>query len=170
VFLLGGTLKIYAIVESGGKQYKVSPGQQIEVDLLKAEEGSSIDLDKVLLLAEDDKVTVGKPTVEGASVKATVKGNGRTAKVAVFKYKAKTRQRKLTGHRQGFTMLTIDEILAPGAEKKAAPAKKTATKAAATKTAAKKTTTKTAAKKTTAAKAATTRKPRAKKEVKEDGS
>ncbi len=139
---------------------------------MKAEEGTTIDLNRVLLLAEDGKVTVGKPTVEGASVKATVKGNGRTAKTAVFKYKAKTRQRKLTGHHHGFTTLTIDEILAPGAEKKAAPAKKTvakpttATKAATRKTAA----TKTAPEKTTVAKTTTTRKPRAKKEVKEDGS
>ena len=143
----GRYTEIYAIVESGGKQYRVSPGQQVKVDLLPAEEGAKIDLEKVLLLADDDTVMVGKPTVEGALVKATVKGNGRSGKIAVFKYKSKTRYSKLTGHRQGFTTLGIDEIVAPGAEKKPAPAKKASTR------------------KTTA-----TRKPRAKKEVTEDGS
>ena len=130
--------------------------------MLDAEEGATVDLDKVLLLAEGEKITVGKPTVEGVSVKATVKGKGRTAKVAVFKYKAKTRYRKLTGHRQGYTTLSIDEILAPGVEKKAAPAKKTAAKKPAAK--------KAKATKATVTKATTTRKPRAKKEVTEDGS
>ena len=125
--------------------------------------------------------------MEGASVKATVKSNGRAAKISVFKYKAKTRQRTLTGHRRAFTVLTIDEIVAPGVVKKEkTPAKKVTTvkpaakKATAVKASAKKTTvakpagtktaeTKSMAKKTTTAKP-TTKKPRVKKEVTEDGS
>ena len=108
------------------------------------------------MLADADKVTVGKPTVDGARVKATVQGNGRSAKITVFKYKPKVRYSKMTGHRQGYTRLVIDEIIAPGAEKKAAAVKKRA--------AAKKAAT------ATARKTATTGKPGAKKEVTENGS
>jgi large subunit ribosomal protein L21 len=114
----------YAIIETGGKQYKVTEGQTIDVEKLQIEEGGSVQLDKVLLLAEGDKMTVGKPLVEGARVMATVKKNGRTAKVIVFKYKAKVRERKKNGHRQQFTSLSIDKILPAGAEYEK-PAKKT---------------------------------------------
>jgi len=125
----------YAIIETGGKQYKVSEGQTINVERLEAEVGGSVQLDKVLLLAEGDNVTVGKPLVEGARVMATVKENGREKKVIVFKFKAKVRERKKNGHRQGFTSLSIDKILPAGAEytkpvKKTARRKKTEEKAA----------------------------------------
>lgn len=115
--------KIYAIIETGGKQYKVIPGQSIEVELLKVAEGDTVDLKRVLLLADDDKVTVGRPTVDGAKVTATAKGEVKGDKIIVFKYKPKVRYSKKTGHRQSFTRLTIDKIVAPGT-KKAAPAKK----------------------------------------------
>ena len=81
---LGG-LRIYAIIETGGKQYKVTPGQTIDVERLDAAEGSTVELDRVLLIADGDKVTVGTPTVDGAKVIATSQGEGRTKKVIVFK-------------------------------------------------------------------------------------
>ena len=102
---------IYAIMESGGKQYKASPGQTIEVEKLSQEEGSVIEFDRVLLVADGDKVTVGRPVISGAKVIATVLGQGKGEKVIVFKYKPKVRYRRKTGHRQPYTKLVIDEIV-----------------------------------------------------------
>ncbi|MEE8598479.1 MAG: 50S ribosomal protein L21, partial [Dehalococcoidales bacterium] len=85
--------KIYAIIETGGKQYKVTPGQTIDVERLDVAEGSTVELEKVLLIAEGDKMKVGTPTVEGAKVIATSQGEGRTRKIIVFKYKPKVRYR-----------------------------------------------------------------------------
>ena len=101
---------IYAIVETGGKQYKVSPGQTIEVDRL-AVEGDSIELDRVYLVAEGDKVTLGRPTIAGAKVIADVVGEGKKDKVIVFKFKPKVRYRRKKGHRQPYTRLAIKEIV-----------------------------------------------------------
>ncbi len=109
-------LKIYAVIETGGKQYRVAEGQTIDVEKLDVAEGGSIELDKVLLLADGDNVTVGRPLVDGARVLATAKKNGRGDKIIVFKYKAKVRYRRKNGHRQHFTTLSIDNILPPGAE------------------------------------------------------
>lgn len=107
--------KIYAIIETGGKQYKVTPGQVIDVERLDVAEGSTVELDRVLLVAGDeDKLVVGKPTVEGAKVVATSQGEGKSKKIVVVKYKPKTRYYKKTGHRQLFTKLAIDKIVAPG--------------------------------------------------------
>lgn len=105
--------KIYAIIETGGKQYKVSPGQTIDVERLDVAEGNSIELERVLLIADDDKVTVGTPIVDGAKVIATSLGEGKGKKIIVFKYKPKVRYRKKTGHRQLYTRLTIDKIVEP---------------------------------------------------------
>ncbi len=105
--------KIYAIIETGGKQYKVTPGQTIDVERLDVAEGSTVELEKVLLIAEGDKMKVGTPTVEGAKVIATSQGEGRTRKIIVFKYKPKVRYRKKTGHRQFYTRLVIDRIVEP---------------------------------------------------------
>ena len=120
----------YAIIETGGKQYKVTEGQTINVERLEAEEGGSVQLDKVLFLADGENITVGKPLVEGARVMATVKEIGRLKKIIVFHYKSKVRERRKNGHRQQFTSLNIDKILPAGAEyvkpaKKAARRKKT---------------------------------------------
>jgi len=106
-------LKIYAIIETGGKQYKVTPGEIIDVERLDVTEGNTVELDKVLLIAEGDKVTVGKPTVDGAKVIATSQGEGKGKKVIVFKYKPKVRYQKKTGHRQFHTRLVIDKIVMP---------------------------------------------------------
>jgi len=105
--------EIYAIIETGGKQYKVSPGQTIDVERMDVAEGNSIELDRVLLIADDDRVTVGTPVVDGAKVIATSQGEGKGKKIIVFKYKPKVRYRKKTGHRQLYTRLTIDKIVEP---------------------------------------------------------
>jgi large subunit ribosomal protein L21 len=94
----------------------VTEGQTIDVERLNVVEGGTVELDKVLLLADGDNVTFGKPLVEGARVLATAKKNGRGAKIIVFKYKAKVRYRRKNGHRQHFTTLSIDKILPPGVE------------------------------------------------------
>jgi large subunit ribosomal protein L21 len=101
---------LYAVIETGGKQYKVAEGQTIEVEKLPAEVGETVELDRVLLLVDDEKVVTGNPTVKGAVVSATVVGQERRRKVIVFKYKPRERYRRKKGHRQAFTRLRIGEI------------------------------------------------------------
>ena len=101
----------YAIVETGGKQYRVQPGQTISVEKIEAEAGSTIELDKVLLLSKDESVTVGQPMVEGVKVLAEVAQQGRGEKIIVLKYKSKVRYSVKTGHRQSLTTLSIKEIV-----------------------------------------------------------
>jgi large subunit ribosomal protein L21 len=108
-------LEIYAIIETGGKQYRVSPGQTIDVERLDVAEGDTVELDRVLLIAEGNRVTVGTPIVDGAKVVATSQGEGKGEKIIVLKYKPKVRYRKKTGHRQRYTRLVIDKIVEPGA-------------------------------------------------------
>ena len=105
---------MYAIVRTGGKQYRVEEGRSLDVELLPAKEGASVELDNVLLIADNGKVTVGTPIIEGARVMADVELHGRQKKIVVFKYKSKVRTRKKTGHRQHFTRLAVTEILRPG--------------------------------------------------------
>ena len=105
---------MYAVIETGGKQYRVSPGQTVEVELLPAEPGATVTLDRVLLVSAEDGATVGQPLVPGGAVVATVIGEGRGKKVIVFKYKPKKRYRHRRGHRQELTVLTIDDIVANG--------------------------------------------------------
>ncbi len=102
--------EIYAIIQIGGKQYKVTPGQIVQVDLLAGNEGESIELDRVLLIADNEKVTVGAPVINGAKVTAVIGTSGRGNKIIVGKFKAKNRYKKKSGHRQDFTSLTIGEI------------------------------------------------------------
>jgi large subunit ribosomal protein L21 len=97
----------------------------IDVERLDIAEGKAVELDRVLLIADGDKITAGTPVVDGAKVMATAQGNGKDKKITVFKYKSKTRYHKKTGHRQPYTRLTIDKILTPGAEE-AKPVKKRA--------------------------------------------
>ena len=101
---------MYAVISSGGKQYRVEPGTTLDVDLMTAAPGTSVTLDQVLLVADDGQVRVGTPTVPGASVMATVLGEQLGDKVVVFKYKQKVRYRRRGGHRQHFTRLRVDEI------------------------------------------------------------
>jgi large subunit ribosomal protein L21 len=107
---------IYAVVRSGGKQYRVEVGSKIDVEKLQAAEGDRVELPEVLLLADGGQVTAGNPTVAGAKVTAQVVEQGRGPKAVVFKYKAKVRYRRRTGHRQPYTRLAIVEIVTPGGE------------------------------------------------------
>jgi len=121
---------MYAIVRTGGKQYRVEEGRSLDVDRLPVEEGTTVELGSVLLIAEDGSVTIGTPTIEGARVLAHVDTHGRTKKIIVFNYKNKVRTRKKNGHRQNFTRLTVEEILLPGQEAKAKPKRARKAKAA----------------------------------------
>lgn len=100
---------MYAIIATGGKQYKVSEGDVIRVEKLGVEAGSTYDFDQVLAVS-DDTLTVGSPVVEGAKVTATVVGDVKGKKVVVYKYKRKTGYHKKNGHRQAFTQVKIEKI------------------------------------------------------------
>ena len=119
---------MYAVVRTGGKQYRVAPGQQFRVDRLPGETGDTVNLNEVLLINNDDVTTVGEPTLENAHIVASIVEQGRGKKIQVFKYKNKIRYRKLRGYRQHHTDLRVEEIVGPdGAtwkhEKKDPPAK-----------------------------------------------
>ena len=101
----------YAIIEQGGKQYRVEPGQTIRVEKLALPLGEEIELGKVLLVASDQGVKVGTPYLPGAKVRATVTGEGKARKVYAFKYKAKEDYRRRVGHRQNYTLVSIGEIV-----------------------------------------------------------
>ncbi len=101
---------MYAIIETGGKQYKVSEGDVIKVEKLAAEAGTAYTFDKVLVVSGDNGVSVGAPYVAGAKVGATVIGDGKAKKVIIYKYKSKKGFHKKKGHRQPYTMLKIDSI------------------------------------------------------------
>lgn len=102
---------MYAVVETGGKQYKVAVGETVDVEHMPLRAGETVDLERVLLVANDERVMVGQPLVEGAKVRATVIDQVKGEKVIVFKYKPKIRYRRKTGHRQQYTRLRIDEII-----------------------------------------------------------
>ena len=107
----GGTA-IYAIIKTGGKQYRVHPGEVIEVEKIEGEPGSSLELAEVLMVVDGDTVSVGTPNVAGAKVVATVVEETRAPKVIVFKYKPKIRYRRTRGHKQRLTRLRIESITA----------------------------------------------------------
>jgi large subunit ribosomal protein L21 len=102
---------VYAVIESGGKQYKVQVGQFINVEKLPQPVGEKVELDRVLLVADGKQVQVGRPTVEGAKVLATVARQDRHRKVVIFKYRPKQRYRRTKSHRQLFTRLRVDQIV-----------------------------------------------------------
>ena len=101
---------MYAIIETGGKQYKVAEGDVITVEKLAVEAGATYDFDKVLAVSNDNGLSVGAPYVEGAKVSASVIGDGKAKKVIVYKYKSKKGFHKKKGHRQPFTKLKIESI------------------------------------------------------------
>ena len=101
---------MYAIVETGGKQYRVSEGDVITVERLEAEVGSKVELDRVLVLGEGEDLKVGTPYISGAAVIAEVVEHGKAKKVIIFKYKSKKDYRKKQGHRQPYTMLKIENL------------------------------------------------------------
>jgi len=101
---------MYAIIETGGKQYKVAEGDVVKVEKLGAAEGEQVTLDKVLMVVKEAGLLVGKPYVDNAKVVASVVTNGKAKKILVFKYKNKTNYRRKQGHRQPFTALKIEKI------------------------------------------------------------
>ncbi len=117
---------MYAVIKTGGKQYKVSEGDYLRVEKLDAEEGATVELDNVLMLGNGDDITVGTPMIEGAHVSATVKSQGRGKKITIIKFKRRKHYRKQAGHRQSYTELEITGISSTGGAKKAAPAAKPA--------------------------------------------
>ena len=178
---------MYALVRTGGKQYRVAKDDTILVERIAADEGAEVILDDVVMLGDGDKVTIGTPRVEGAAVSATVVSQTRGPKIIIFRRKRRKNHRRTQGHRQDLTLLKINAIAEDGKslKPKAAPAKKAAAKeeaapkAAAKKAAAKKAAAKKAAPKAeakaapkkavakkTAAKKATAKKAAAKKVVK----
>ena len=116
---------MYALIETGGKQYRVAEGDVLTVEKLAVEDGAQVELDKVLLLSKDGDVQVGAPYIEGAKVFGEVVESGKGKKVIIFKYKAKKDYRKKQGHRQPYTMIKITSLdgKAPAKAVKAAEAK-----------------------------------------------
>ncbi|MEA3060174.1 MAG: large subunit ribosomal protein [Sphingomonadales bacterium] len=116
---------MYAIVETGGKQYRVKPGDTVAVERLSGEPGETLDFDRVLLVAGNgDQARVGSPGVAGAVVRAEVVEHIRGEKIIVFRYKSKVRYRRKTGHRQSLTRLRITDILLDGASSVATEAER----------------------------------------------
>jgi large subunit ribosomal protein L21 len=101
---------MYALIETGGKQYKVQEGDTLYVELLKKEPGETVEILNVLAVEKDGKLVVGSPTVSGAKVSLKVERHGKGSKVIIFKYKAKKNYRRKTGHRQPFTQVTVEKI------------------------------------------------------------
>jgi large subunit ribosomal protein L21 len=103
---------MYAVIKTGGKQYRVSAGEKVRVETLDAAVGSEVVLDQVLMVADGDKVTLGKPLLAGAAVKATVVAHGRGDKVRIFKHRRRKHYQKHAGHRQNYTEIQISGISA----------------------------------------------------------
>lgn len=102
---------MYAVVRSGGRQYRASVGDTVLVERLGAPVGQQLEMDQVLLIADGEQVTVGRPVVEGAKVLATVVAQEKGPKIRVFKYRPKQRYRRRAGHRQWYTRLRVDQIV-----------------------------------------------------------
>lgn len=101
---------MYAIIETGGKQYRVSEGDTLYIEKLPAQAGETVEIDRVLALVDGDNLKIGSPVVEGARVVLKVVRHGRGKKIIVFKFKAKKNYRRKQGHRQAFTQVTVEKI------------------------------------------------------------
>lgn len=102
---------MFAVIKTGGKQYKVSPGQKLKIEKLDAKEGASVKFGEVLLVADGEKIDIGTPLVKDAKVEARILKQGRERKKIVFKYHPKSRYRKKKGHRQHFTEVEVQKII-----------------------------------------------------------
>src|SRR5438094_3570040 len=102
---------MYAVIKTGGKQYRVAPGEKLKVEQIPADVGAEVVLDQVLKVGDGESVRVGQPVVAGASVKATVLAHGRGEKIQIFKMRRRKHYQKHQGHRQGYTELKIDGIV-----------------------------------------------------------
>ncbi len=103
---------MYAVIKTGGKQYRVEAGEKLKIEQIAAETGSELVIDQVLMIADGDKISMGKPLVLGATVKATVLGQGRHDKVRIFKMRRRKHYQKHQGHRQNYTEIQITGISA----------------------------------------------------------
>jgi large subunit ribosomal protein L21 len=103
---------MYAVIETGGKQYRVTEGQTLKVEKLPVDEGGKIELDKVLMVADGEEIKIGQPYLKGGKVTATVKAQGRDDKVMIIKFRRRKHHRKQMGHRQSYTELEITGIKA----------------------------------------------------------
>jgi large subunit ribosomal protein L21 len=103
---------MYAVIKTGGKQYRVAQGETLKIETVAGDVGSAITLDKVLMVGDGDKVSVGKPILNGASVKATIVSHGRGDKIKIFKMRRRKHYIKHQGHRQNYTEIRIDGISA----------------------------------------------------------
>ena len=103
---------MYAVIKSGGKQYKVEKGDKLKVEKIDAEAGKDINIDDVLMLVDGENVTVGTPLVKGAKVSATVESHGRGPKIKIVKFRRRKHHRKQMGHRQAYTEISITNIAA----------------------------------------------------------
>ncbi len=103
---------MYAVIKTGGKQYRVSEGDTLRVETLKAEAGASVDIDSVLMVADGDNIKIGAPYIEGGKVTAEVVGHGRGDKIEIIKFRRRKHYDKKTGHRQNYTELKITGISA----------------------------------------------------------
>lgn len=101
---------MYAVIKTGGKQYKVAPGEKLKVEQIPADVGAQVVLDQVLMVGEGESVRLGQPTVAGATVTATVVSHGRGEKIKIFKMRRRKHYQKHQGHRQNYTELKIDSI------------------------------------------------------------
>ena len=101
---------MYAVIKTGGKQYRVAPGEKIKIEQIPADVGSQITLDQVLMVGEGESVKVGNPLVSGAKVTATVMSHGRGDKVRIFKLRRRKHYQKTQGHRQNYTEIRVDAI------------------------------------------------------------
>ena len=101
---------MYAVIATGGKQYRVTEGQTLKVEKLTADVGASLDIDKVLMVANGDDVKIGKPYLDGGKVTVTVKSHGRGEKIRIIKFRRRKHSRKTQGHRQSYTELEITSI------------------------------------------------------------
>lgn len=117
---------MYAVIKTGGKQYRVTPGEKLKVEKIDSDVGSDITLDQVLVLADGENVTIGAPLIAGAAVKATVVSHGRGDKVMIFKFRRRKHYRKTQGHRQSYTEIQIGDFASSSAK----PAKASKAKAA----------------------------------------
>lgn len=103
---------MYAVIKTGGKQYRVAPGDKLRIEKLKAAEGESIEFDQILMVGEGDDVRIGAPYVDGGKVTATVKSQGRGKKVEIIKFRRRKHHMKRQGHRQSYTEVEITDVSA----------------------------------------------------------
>jgi large subunit ribosomal protein L21 len=104
---------MYAVIETGGKQYRVQPGDTVVVEKLPGTAGDAVEFDQVLLLSDDENVAVGRPLIDGARVTGQIVEQGRDSKVIVYKFKRRKDYRRKYGHRQSFTAVKINDVVTP---------------------------------------------------------